>query len=145
MLLELPKTNEDSFDTVETDNGLQAVVISCKNCELSAVSISVNVGSNEDTVPGLCHLLEHLIFYASEEYPAEGYIYSYLAENAGSSNAYTDREEIVFFLSVSNEGLYEALKIFSSLIKNPLLESDGVLREINAVNSEHEKNVYQDE
>ena len=68
----------------------------------------------------------------------------YLSKNAGSSNAYTSLEETNFFFEVSHGGFEGALDRFSRFFIDPLMLDSSSERELNAVNSEHSKNLQND-
>src|SRR5690625_5646531 len=70
------------------------MLVNDANTEVSAVSLSVGVGSyhNPPEFQGLAHYLEHMLFLGTEKYPEPNELQSFLAENAGHTNAYTDRK-----------------------------------------------------
>jgi insulysin len=47
----------------------------------------------------------------------------------------------VYYFSVFNDGLEKTMDVFSRFFIDPLFDEDCVNREINAVNSEHNKNL----
>lgn len=69
------------------------------------------IGSMNDPVelPGLAHFLEHMLFLGTEKYPEENDYSKYLAENGGSSNAYTARDHTNYYFDVSPSALKGAL------------------------------------
>lgn len=143
-MLEVPKTDKSTYEYLELDNGLKCVVISCLDCPQASAALSVGVGSNQDRVPGLAHFLEHMLFYSSKSYPEEDFLRSFLNQHSGYTNAYTDKEETNFYISVSNDALEESLQIFSRAFVEPIFLGDAVDREVKAVNSEHDKNRFDD-
>ena len=72
-------------------------------------------------------------------------IKKYLSTHGGFSNAFTSDEKTVYYFTVENEALNEALDIFSWFFKDPLLSESGISREVNAVNSEYMKNLQNDD
>lgn len=87
---------------------------------------------------------EHMLFLGTEKYPVENDYSSYLSENGGYSNAYTGSENTNYYFSVNKTALHGALDRFAQFFISPLFNSDCVNREINAVDSEHKKNLQQD-
>lgn len=75
--------------------------------------MDVNVGysSDPDTLPGLAHFLEHMLFLGTEKYPDEGYYQAFLQERGGSSNAYTDFEHTNFFFDVLHPHLEQVVSL----------------------------------
>jgi len=85
-----------------------------------------------------------MLFLGTAKFPREGELETYLSRNAGRSNAFTGNEETCYYFSVNQDALQGALDIFSSFFVSPLFAAAGVEREINAVNSEHAKNLNTD-
>ena len=94
--------------------------------------------------PGLAHFLEHLLFFSSERFPEEDEYSKFVTEHGGRSNAYTAAEETNYQFDVNWDSLEEALDRFSCFFTCPLLSQDAVDRELNAVNSENDKNLQSD-
>ena len=109
------------------------------------VSLCVNVGSLMDPreYMGLAHFLEHMLFLGSEKYPDENYFSKNIKSNGGNSNAYTGLYETVYYFNCINN-MENILDIFSRFFIDPLFNIDSVEREINAINSEHMKNINND-
>ena len=53
--------------------------------------------------------LEHMLFLGTEKYPVENDYSKYLADNGGSSNAYTARDHTNYYFDVSPDALEGAL------------------------------------
>ena len=85
-----------------------------------------------------------MLFLGSKKYPDEHYYADKISKNGGSSNAYTSYLETVYYFNILNDSLVEILDIFSRFFIDPLFNESSVLREVNAVNSEHEKNINND-
>lgn len=85
-----------------------------------------------------------MLFLGTEKYPNEGEFQKFIHTNSGENNAYTDLEQTVFYFQCANAAFPEALDRFSCFFHSPLFTQSCVEREMNAVNSEHEKNIHQD-
>lgn len=59
-------------------------------------------------------------------------------------NAYTDKEITNYFFDIHYSEFDNALEIFSRFFIDPLLSPEKINKEINAVNSEYEKNLISD-
>ena len=101
--------------------------------------MDVRSGSFQDTIPGLAHFCEHMLFLGTKKYPDESEYAQFLTSNGGYDNAYTDSEDTNFYFSVNSEKLEKALDRFSQFFISPLFTESAVGREISAVNSEYEK------
>ena len=89
-LMKHPLDNSQSR-TIVLDNGLKVYLLSDPDFNVSAASISVDVGSfqDPDNRLGLAHFFEHMLFLGTEKYPDVDEYSSYLKNNGGFSNAYT--------------------------------------------------------
>lgn len=114
--------------------------------KVASACVTVKVGhyQDPDNFNGLAHFLEHMLFMGSKNYPAENHYFNFINNHGGSSNAYTAKERTCYFFDVMAEYFEEALRIFSRFFIDPLLKENAVDREVNAVNSEHSKNLNSD-
>eukprot|EP00188_Purpureofilum_apyrenoidigerum_P003990 Plantae.Rhodophyta-Purpureofilum_apyrenoidigerum.ctg4336.p1 GENE.Plantae.Rhodophyta-Purpureofilum_apyrenoidigerum.ctg4336~~Plantae.Rhodophyta-Purpureofilum_apyrenoidigerum.ctg4336.p1 ORF type:complete len:995 (-),score=223.91 Plantae.Rhodophyta-Purpureofilum_apyrenoidigerum.ctg4336:406-3390(-) len=135
-----------SYRVVYLDNGLIALLAHDADTRSAAASLDVAVGQFSDPVdmPGLAHFLEHAMFLGTEKYPQEDAFRQFLAENGGNSNAYTSLENTNYHFVVGGEVLPEALDRFSQMFKAPLLTESALDREVQAVDSEAQKNLQSD-
>lgn len=93
---------------------------------------------------GLAHFLEHMLFMGTEQYPEENGYSAYLNAHGGGSNAYTSQEDTVYYFSVLNAYLPEAMSMFASFFTCPLFAESSTMREVSAVDNEHTKNIQND-
>lgn len=97
-----------------------------------------------DTIPGIAHFVEHMLFLGTKKYPNENEYSSFLSKNSGSSNAATYPDLTKYYFDVVPDKLADTLDRFSQFFITPLFTESATLREINAVHSEHEKNLASD-
>ena len=142
-----PKNDNYEYHYKELSNGLKILLISDPKADKSAASLSVNVGSlvTPKEFQGLPHFCEHMLFMGTEKYPDESSYRNFIIENGGSANGYTSSDVTNYFFAVSNDAFDEALDRFSQSFVKPLFKRDAVQREMNAVNSEHLKNIESDD
>lgn len=147
-MIEITKPKFDSRKMIggKLKNNIKYVLVQDKHLDKSYVSVAIKTGSfyNPKGYDGLAHFLEHMLFMGSHTYKGENYYNTKLNENGGSSNAYTDKLETVYFFNVYDNALLEIIDIFSRFFIDPLFAEDSVDREINAVHSEHMKNINND-
>ena len=132
------------YQVIELNTDLRVLVISDPTTDVSAAAMDVAVGSFSDTVFGLAHFCEHMLFYASKKYPVEDEYSDFLSRNGGYDNAYTSTENTNYYFRVNADALSEALDRFAQFFIAPIFTQDGVNREMNAVNAEHLKNLQSD-
>lgn len=68
-----PSRGSKLYKSIELDNGLTVLLVSDKNVSQGAATMAVRVGSSQDPpeYQGLSHLLEHMVFKGSAEYPKD--------------------------------------------------------------------------
>lgn len=142
----IPKNETRIFNTEILKNGIKTVCVYDKDTDKTNITVSINIGSysNPKEFQGLAHFLEHMLFLGSKKYPDEKYFNNNIKKYGGFSNAWTDMFETVYYFSVFNDGIEHIMDIFSRFFIDPLFNEDAVQREINAVNSEHQKNINDD-
>ncbi|XP_076547139.1 insulin degrading metalloproteinase isoform X2 [Osmia lignaria lignaria] len=127
-------------------NKMKVLLISDPTTDKSAASLNVNIGylSDPDDLPGLAHFCEHMLFLGTEKYPEENEYNKYLAQHGGSYNAVTHMDHTNYYFDVQSEKLEGALDRFAQFFIAPLFTEDLTELELNAIHSEHEKNLAND-
>lgn len=135
-----------TYRAIELSNGLKALLINDPLAKKSAAAMDVRVGSLADPAEhqGLAHFLEHMLFLGTKKYPQVGEYGKYLAEFQGYNNAFTAREHTNYHFEVNHDGFRGALDRFGQFFIAPLFNAEFVERELNAVHSEHQKNLQND-
>ncbi|XP_013911111.1 PREDICTED: insulin-degrading enzyme-like [Thamnophis sirtalis] len=145
---EIIKSPEDKreYRGLELANGIKAVLISDPTTDKSSATLDVHIGSLSDpiNIPGLSHFCEHMLFLGTKKFPKENEYSQFLSEHGGSSNAFTSGEHTNYYFDVSHEHLEGALDRFAQFFLCPLFDESCKDREVNAVDSEHEKNLMND-
>uniref|UniRef100_A0A9L0K504 Insulin-degrading enzyme n=1 Tax=Equus asinus TaxID=9793 RepID=A0A9L0K504_EQUAS len=142
------KSPEDKreYRGLQLANGIKVLLISDPTTDKSSAALDVHIGSLSDppNIAGLSHFCEHMLFLGTKKYPKENEYSQFLSEHAGSSNAFTSGEHTNYYFDVSHEHLEGALDRFAQFFLCPLFDESCKDREVNAVDSEHEKNVMND-
>lgn len=141
--MEIEKSPNDprDYEYYELENGLKVVIVTDKKTTVTGCTLSVNTGSSDDTVEGIAHFLEHMLFMGSKKYPDENFFMDFINKHGGSTNAFTSDINTTYYFTINPDSLLEGLDIFSGFFTDPLLKQDCIDREINAVDSEHSKNI----
>ncbi|CAG2101367.1 unnamed protein product [Medioppia subpectinata] len=142
------KPNDDKRDykAIVLTNGLKVLLISDRETDKSAAALTVGVGSMSDPrdVQGLAHLTERMLFLSTRKYPDDNDFQNYIANNGGTFTSCTPETFTGYSFDISTECFAEALDRFSQFFVEPLFTESATDREINAVQSEYERNVAMD-
>ena len=145
------KTNKHPLDQSKSkklilDNGLKIFLLSDPNFNKASASMNVDVGSleNPEGRDGLAHFLEHMLFLGTEKYPDSDEYGTYLKSNGGYANAYTAGDHTNYQFEIIPDKFEGAIDRFSQFFIAPLFTEEYTEREVNAVNSEHQKNIMND-
>jgi insulysin len=144
--MKIPLNETRIFTFGILDNMIKYTIINDKNIDKCTIAVCIKTGSINDPkdIQGIAHFLEHMLFLGSKKYPKENHFEEKLKCNGGNSNAYTSTYETVYYFSVIDDNLEEILDIFANFFIEPLFDKGSVEREINAINSEHMKNINND-
>ncbi len=128
------------------DNGLKVLLVSDPRFNKSAAAVHVGVGtlSNPKDRMGLAHFLEHMLFMGTEKYPEVDDYLNYINENGGSRNAYTTEDHTAYYFEINHHAFEGAIDRLAQFFISPLFTEQYTEREINAVHSEHQKNLESD-
>ena len=128
------------------DNQLKVFLLSDPDFNISAASLSIRAGSldNPDSRMGLAHFIEHMFKMGTKKYPDLDEFNTYLSSNGGHYNAYTARDHTNYQFQIFPHAMEGALERFSDRFVSPLFPEKYVTKEVNAVNSEHQKNIMND-
>ncbi|HSS64049.1 MAG TPA: insulinase family protein, partial [Gammaproteobacteria bacterium] len=138
--LEVVKNPGDhrSYEYVQLDNGLKALIVSDPETDKAAASLDVNIGNGSDPEgrEGLAHFLEHMLFLGTEKYPEPGEYKDFINAHGGGQNAYTTFDHTNYFFDIEKDYFEPALDRFSQFFIAPLFNERYVTRERQVVNSE---------
>lgn len=145
-VIKSPKDTNNYYTSV-LPNGIKYLIIHDPSADRSACSLDVGMGSlyNPDTVEGLAHCVEHVLFLGTEKYPSKNEFSDYLSKNSGSTNAYTSLEATNFHFDVANGEIKKALDMFSQFFISPLFTKELIESELNAIDAEYKMDVRNDE
>ncbi|MBI3992851.1 MAG: insulinase family protein [Candidatus Lambdaproteobacteria bacterium] len=127
-------------------NELKVMLVSDPRVDLSAAAMAVGAGFQDDPADrqGLAHFLEHMLFLGTEKYPEAGAYQRFMSDHSGFGNAYTSIDHTNYHFEVAHDAFEEGLDRFSQFFVAPLFNEEFTAREVNAVDSEHSKNIDND-
>ena len=124
------------FELVKTKNGMTGLLISNPYSSYSFLELTLGNGSYIDTVPGLAHFAEHMIFGGSEKYK----YYSILKMKSIKGfvgNAGTGGTEMMYYVkSLNNFKFEKAVDKLTDAFRYPRFDEEIIKKEIQPVNSE---------
>jgi hypothetical protein len=134
----VPPMDNRSYESFALPNGLEVILCSDPASNAAAAAMNVHVGASSDpeSIPGLAHFNEHMLFLGTEKYPEEDSFETFLSTNGGSSNAFTDSENTCYYFDMTADNdkrLGEGLDRFSSFFTSPLFTEAATGRELNAI------------
>lgn len=137
------RLDTNKYRYIKLNNEMRCLLVQDLDTQKAAATLNVNVGSLSDPlgVNGLAHFCEHMLFLGTKKYPDENYYSKFLTAHNGSKNAATAEDNTYYYFSVKNDKFEETLDIFSQFFKEPLFTESATEREMNAVDSEFQKNV----
>ncbi|KAK1519789.1 insulin-degrading enzyme [Colletotrichum abscissum] len=143
---EKPLADKRTYRVIQTDK--------------ASAALDVNVGSfsDEKAMPGMAHIVEHLLSRGTKKFLMENEYSQYLASNSGTSNAYTGATSTNYYFDVSTKPANDmepsasnpspfkgALDRFAQFFIEPLFLESILDRELRAVDSENKKNLQSDQ
>lgn len=128
--LKLPRTPSDGRDYQLTvaPTGLLCLLVSDPAADAASGVFQFNVGSHDEPsqLPGLAHLLEHMLFMGSTDYPEAGSFPRLVSEWSGRFNASTGPERTRFHFSVNPAGLEACLAQLTNMLAAPTFSPAAV-------------------
>jgi zinc protease len=111
-------------------NGARIIVATDHSLPLVAINLVVRAGSayEEEGQSGTAHLLEHLLFCGSRNYPAGG-VQKIIEDQGGSVNAGTLRDFTHLYAIVPTQGFEKTLAALGDALLYPALEEGEINRE----------------
>lgn len=138
--LELPRTPSDGrhYQLCTAPNGLLCLLISDPAADAASCVVQFRVGSHDEPeqLPGLAHLLEHMLFMGSAGYPQAGSFPQLISEWAGRFNASTAAERTRYHFSVDPAGLGACLVQLTDMLAAPLFTAEAVAAERQVIDAE---------
>lgn len=142
-----PESDKRSYEYLVLPNQMRVVLVSDPEADMAAASLSLPTGSNDNPVgrDGLAHFLEHMLFMGTEKYPGVDEYAAFISQHGGSNNAFTADTNTTYFFDIKHDQLQPALDRFAQFFISPLFTEGYVDREKNAVQSEYQLSLKEDD
>jgi insulysin len=120
------------------DNGLRVLLVEDGDIKKTAVAATVAAGhfADPENCLGLAHLLEHMLFLGSKNFPQANGLNEFLSHHGGSINAWTGTEYSSFHFDISSENFAQGIAHFADMLTYPLLLEEKIEKEISAIDAE---------
>lgn len=120
------------------DNGLRVLLVEDGDIKKTAVAATVAAGhfADPEHCLGLAHLLEHMLFLGSKNFPQANGLNEFLSHHGGSINAWTGTEYSSFHFDISSDYIAQSLSHFADMLSFPSLQEDRIENEISAIDAE---------
>ena len=139
LIITQPFVENNEFKTKVLPNGIKVLLVKSNDgMENTFVSLSVGVGSQTDPLDfsGFTHLIEHLLFTGSENFPEDNYIEKVVNKYNGENNGVTKSFATSYYYKVGPGGMEEFAEVLADAVAYPLFDETRIAKEINNVNSE---------
>jgi predicted Zn-dependent peptidase len=112
-------------------NGLRLLTTHMPGMRSASIAFFFNVGSRyeDDSIAGVSHFIEHMLFKGTEQYPTAKAISEAIEGVGGNFNASTGKEITTYTARVPGEYLPVVLKVMSDMIRHPLFDPIEVEKE----------------
>ncbi len=126
-----------SFQNSKLTNGMNIITFNMPYVNSVSINIIVKVGSRYESKQesGISHFLEHMAFKGTKTRSAEK-----IAEEfdtiGGYFNAYTSREQTVYYSKVLSENFDKAIEILADILQNSLFAQDDIEKELSIIMQE---------
>ncbi len=117
-------------------NGLRIELTSTPAAQQAAALISVECGSFHEPIPGLAHLLEHLLFADSTHFRQQQRLMPWVQGQQGQLNASTHACRSAFFFEVAADQLEAGVARLTDMMAHPLLQQSDIRREAQVIDAE---------
>lgn len=142
----IPFSSTRRYKRISLRNGLSVLLVSDKNVAVCQAAMSIPAGQFYDgSVPGLAHLMEHMVLSTPvvtlPNRQGDSDLESWLSEREGASNAFTANQKVCFHLTCPKQVFPETLERFATVFRQRAVEAvcrdrNILRREIRRVDSE---------
>jgi len=139
-------TNAPVTEVTSTNNGVR-VASETAHGETATVGVWIDAGSRYETGAnnGAAHFLEHMAFKGTNK-RTQQQLEKEIENMGGHLNAYTSREQTVYYAKVFKDDVPKAMEVLSDILINSKLdesaitrERDVIMREMEEVNKQYEE------
>jgi predicted Zn-dependent peptidase len=119
-----------SVEISSLSNGLRVATLAMPGIETAAVGLNIDAGSRFEAAAanGVAHMLEHMVFKGTRSRSARD-IAEQIEAVGGHLNAYTSRDNTVFYARVLGDDVGLGFDLVSDMITAPLFDEKDLTKE----------------
>src|SRR3989442_13911354 len=127
-----------NFERTTLSNGLRLLTARMPGMRSASIGFFLTVGSRyeTDSLAGVSHFIEHMLFKGSQHYPTARLISEAIEGVGGVFNGVTGKEITSYTARVPGEQLPVVLDVFSDMIRHPLFDATEIDKESNVIIAE---------
>ncbi|MEM1243290.1 MAG: pitrilysin family protein [Pseudomonadota bacterium] len=128
---------DNALATYTLKNGLKIIVKPDNRAPIAIIEVWYKVGSSYEPngITGISHVLEHLMFDGSKNYPENTYA-KIIAQNGGVENAATSYDYTYYFTKIAADRLPIVFRLEADRMQNLTISEQGFAKEIKVVQEE---------
>lgn len=147
------KFDPRKYHAFKLPNDLPVLVIQEQGCEQAAACLSVATGQFHDTpeLPGLAHLLEHMVFMGSQKYPTKNHLNNFVSKYGSEITSATENEITRYHFSIhiappDEESeiptvVRDSLDHFAHMFRQPLFTSEALRGEVQVIETQFQDKI----
>ena len=111
-MLKIDKSVNDNrnYNYFELDNKLKVIIIEDDDNKNCGALLNIKVGSIHDTINGIAHFLEHMVFMGSEKYPDVNNFFDKVSQSGGYTNAMTSDTDTTYYFTIDTDNYLSMLE-----------------------------------
>lgn len=123
-----------TFKHSRISSGINVVTFNIPHVNSVSINVIVRVGSRYESQEesGISHFLEHMAFKGTTSRSAEKIAEEFDAIG-GHFNAYTSREQTVYYTKVLEENFETAVDILADILQNSIFAQEDIKKELNVI------------
>ncbi len=121
-----------------TQNGMEVYLHATDFAPVVSLQVVVKAGSidENDAEGGLAHVLEHMLFKGTKNYPKAGQIASSVEFEGGDINAYTTFDHTNYHITAPCDFALKGTKLLLDVVQNSLIDEAELSKELEVIKEE---------
>src|SRR6266849_1044895 len=113
-----------NYKRTTLQNGLRLLTTHMPGTRSASIVFFFTVGSRyeENSVAGISHFIEHMLFKGTRRYPTARLISEAIEGVGGAFNGSTSKELTSYTAKVPSEHLSEVLQVLADMVRQPLFD-----------------------